>query len=62
MSHKQNLHAILAKLKAWAEHSGNEELDQHLQELENEINATASAADDEGDTGGNHPTDPPGKP
>lgn len=56
MSHKQNLHAILAKLKAWAEHSGNEQLDDHLNELENEINATADSAT--GDEGGDTPPPP----
>lgn len=62
MSHKKNLQSILTKLKAWSEHSGNDELDNHLKELENEINVTSNATDDEGDGGGGNNPEPPNVP
>lgn len=62
MPHKQNLKDILAKLKSWSESSGDEVLDQHLNELENEINASFAPQSDEEGGGGNHPTDPPAVP
>ena len=60
MSQKQKLHEILAKLKLWAESNGNEALDQHLNELENEINAsfTAQADAEQGPPGGDVPDAP----
>ena len=57
MSKKQRLKDIHAKLKSWCESSGDEELDKHLKELEDEINATTDEEDE--DDGGNNPDDPP---
>jgi len=62
MSHKQKLQDILAKLKSWSESSGDEVLDQHLNELENEINASFDAQTDEEGEGGNSPSEPPALP
>lgn len=64
MSKKQKLQSILNKLKSWSESSGDEVLNGHLNELEDEINTTADEGDDEEEDGGgaNHPTEPPGKP
>lgn len=59
MSRKNKLQDILSKLKSWSESSGDELLDQHLNELENEVNASFDAADDDDDTGGSTP--PPEK-
>lgn len=59
MSRKQKLQEILDKLKSWSESSGDDVLDQHLNELENEVNASFDAADDADDTGGSNP--PPEK-
>lgn len=60
MSHKQKLKEILVKLKSWSESSGDEVLDQHLTELENEINASAtSETDDEDDDQGGDTPPPP---
>lgn len=60
MSKTQKLQEILAKLKSWAESNGDETLDGHLNELENEINASFTAqADAEGDEGSNNPDQPP---
>ncbi len=56
MSKKQKLKEILSKLKSWAESSGDEALDNHLKELEDEINATADEEED--DQGGNNPEPP----
>lgn len=59
MSQKQKLQEILAKLKSWAESNGDETLDGHLNELENEINASFTAqADADGDGGGDTPPAP----
>lgn len=60
MSKKHKLKEIHAKLKSWAESSGDEVLDGHLKELEDEINTTESTNDD-GD-GGNSPETPPDLP
>lgn len=60
MSKKHNLKAVLVKLRSWAESSGDEILDAHLNELENEINTTSDA--DEDDEGGNSPSEPPDLP
>jgi hypothetical protein len=65
MSQKQKLQEILNKLKSWSASSGDEELDQHLTDLENEINAsfTPQTDEEEGEGGGgNHPPYQPGKP
>jgi hypothetical protein len=59
MSRKQKLQHILDKLKSWSESSGDNMLDQHITELENEINASFDAAGDSDDTGGSTP--PPEK-
>lgn len=59
MSQKQKLHEILAKLKSWAESNGDETLDGHLNELENEINASFTAQADGDGEGGNNPDEPP---
>jgi hypothetical protein len=64
MSNKQKLQEILAKLKSWSESSGDETLDEHIKELETEINASYDPQGDseEGDTGGNSPSHKPGTP
>ena len=62
MSQKQKLQEILAKLKSWSESSGDETLDEHIKELETEINASFEPQDDEEDTGGNNPSHKPGTP
>jgi len=65
MSKKQKLQEILIKLKSWSESSGDEVLDQHINDLENEINASfiPKTDEEEGDgDGGNHPPYQPGKP
>lgn len=59
MSQKRKLQEILIRLKSWSESSGDEVLDQHLTDLENEINASFDAANDSDDTGGSNP--PPDK-
>lgn len=61
MSQKQKLKEILAKLKSWSESSGDETLDAHIGELENQINASFEPQDDseEGDPGGNNPGQKP---
>lgn len=60
MSQKQKLQEILAKLKSWSQSSGDETLDEHINELENQINASFDPADDEEEGGGgNHPTNKP---
>ena len=46
MSQKQKFQEILAKLRSWADSNGNEELAQHLNDLENEINASFTAQAD----------------
>jgi hypothetical protein len=56
MSKKLKLKEIHAKLKSWAESSGDEVLDNHLKELEDEINT--SGDEEEEDEGGNHPETP----
>lgn len=56
MSKKQKLQEILAKLKSWSESSGDETLDNHIKELEDEINSTSET--DEEDDGGNNPEPP----
>jgi hypothetical protein len=62
MSQKQRLQEILAKLKSWSESSGDETLDEHIKELETEINASFAPQEDEGDEGGNSPDTPPDLP
>ena len=57
MSKKQRLKEIHAKLKSWCDSSGDEELDKHLKELEDEINATTED-EDEDDQGGDTPPPP----
>lgn len=60
MSNKQKLQEILAKLKSWSESSGDETLDEHIKELETEINASFDPqGDSEEGGGGNHPTNKP---
>ena len=61
MSQKQKLKEIHGKIKAWAEKSGDEELGQHLNDLENAIQAAFSAQDDGGE-GGNSPSGTPDLP
>jgi hypothetical protein len=56
MPHKQKLKEIHGKLKAWAEMSGDDELDQHLNDLENAIQSAFSAQDDP--PGQNNPSAP----
>jgi hypothetical protein len=60
MSQKQKLQDILAKIKSWSESSGDETLDEHIKELETEINASFEAQGDseEGEGGGNNPEPP----
>lgn len=59
MLQKQKLQEILAKLKSWSESGGDKTLDEHINELETEINATFTPQSDEeegeGGGGGNHP-------
>lgn len=63
MSKKQKILGLIAKLKEWSESAGDEALDKHIKDLEDEINASFDPADDgEDGSGGNHPTNPPGKP
>jgi hypothetical protein len=63
MSQKQKLQEILAKLKSWSESNGDVTLDEHIKELETEINASIEPqSDSEGDTGGNNPSHKPGTP
>jgi len=62
MSPKQKLQELLAKLKQWSESNGNEELDQHLAELQAQIESMADSASADDETGGNHPGGPSGKP
>jgi hypothetical protein len=63
MSQKQKLQDILAKLKSWSESSGDETLEEHIKELETQINASfAAQGDSEEGEGGNSPSDPPGLP
>ena len=56
MSKKHKLKEIHAKLKSWAESSGDEVLDGHLKELEDE-NKTTESDEDDGE-GGNSPETP----
>lgn len=63
MSNKQKIHEILAKLKSWSESSGDETLDEHIKELETEINASFEpTTDEEEGGGGNNPGHKPGTP
>lgn len=59
MSKKQKLTDILTKLKSWSESSGDATLNDHLKELEDEINAADEETDEEG---GNSPDTPPDLP
>jgi hypothetical protein len=61
MPQKQKLKEIHGKLKAWAEKSGDDELEQHLNDLENAIQSAFSAQDDPPE-GGNSPEGSPDLP
>ena len=58
MSQKQKLQEILAKLKSWSESNGDVTLDEHIKELETEINASFAPQEDEEGGGGNNPEPP----
>lgn len=63
MSQKQKLIDIIAKLKSWSQSNGDETLDEHIKELESEINASFATQDDEeGGGGGNNPGHKPSTP
>lgn len=60
MSKKSNLKELHAKLKEWCDDGGDRDMENLLSQLKNEIDEMADEEND--DTGGNHPNDPPGKP
>jgi predicted methyltransferase len=61
MSSKKRFQELFLKIKEWAKDHPNEELDQHLKELETEINSIVEpqSDDEEGDPGGNSPSHKP---
>lgn len=65
MSKKEKLLSVLAKFKAWSAKDGDDILDNHIHELEYEINS-AEDNDDQGnsddDQGGNNPGHKPPTP
>lgn len=58
MSHKQHLREILAQLRTHADRKEDSELHEHLNTLENAINAMDATDDGDGEPGGDTPPPP----